>query len=118
MLPIVSHLYFTRIILQNRKLDYKECFTSILLLYTFQVEFRNDCGEDEGGLRREYLEILIRQMLKSSYFEGCIVYSFKTNTLFKLYFMYLEIDECLEFFKHVHYLDSYTHNAIFCISRV
>ncbi|CAG2227582.1 G2H3 [Mytilus edulis] len=34
-----------------------------------QVEFRNECGEDEGGLRREYLEILLRQMIKSSYFE-------------------------------------------------
>ncbi|XP_071172623.1 G2/M phase-specific E3 ubiquitin-protein ligase-like [Mytilus edulis] len=36
---------------------------------TLKVEFRNECGEDEGGLRREYLEILLRQMIKSSYFE-------------------------------------------------
>ncbi|XP_052089220.1 myb-like protein X [Mytilus californianus] len=48
------------------------CFNreNFKLNHTLKVEFRNECGEDEGGLRREYLEILLRQMLKSSYFEG------------------------------------------------
>ncbi|CAC5356205.1 unnamed protein product [Mytilus coruscus] len=47
------------------------CFNreNFKLNQTLKVEFRNECGEDEGGLRREYLEILLRQMLKSSYFE-------------------------------------------------
>ncbi|XP_076091915.1 uncharacterized protein LOC143063580 isoform X2 [Mytilus galloprovincialis] len=31
-----------------------------------KVEFRNESGQDEGGLRREFLEILFRQMLCSS----------------------------------------------------
>ncbi|XP_076115254.1 uncharacterized protein LOC143083024 isoform X2 [Mytilus galloprovincialis] len=34
-----------------------------------KVEFRNECGEDEGGLRREFFEILLRQMFISPYFE-------------------------------------------------
>ncbi|XP_052065804.1 uncharacterized protein LOC127705517 [Mytilus californianus] len=31
-----------------------------------KVKFRNESGQDEGGLRREFLEILFRQMLCSS----------------------------------------------------
>lgn len=45
-------------------------------MYYFQVEFRNECGEDEGGLRREFFEILLRQMFISPYFEGILLIAF------------------------------------------
>lgn len=34
-----------------------------------KVEFRNESGQDEGGLRREFFEILLKQIISSSLFE-------------------------------------------------
>lgn len=34
------------------------------------MQFIHEPGEDEGGLRRDYFEILFKQMLNSGYFES------------------------------------------------
>ena len=36
----------------------------------YQVEFKNESGQDEGGLRREFFDIALRQMIASPLMEG------------------------------------------------
>lgn len=47
------------------------CFkrASFKLNSVLKVQFIHEPGEDEGGLRRDYFEILFKQMLNSGYFE-------------------------------------------------